>query len=95
MFGLLPGSTVLSDTNNHIETVVTEVETLTVTLGAVTDEGEGVVLEVFLQSRSALDLDLDPTNDAYQKLLTGPVLSFCTKSVSGGFAVSWDLESIP
>lgn len=47
--GLLPGSTILTDTNDDIEAVVTEVETLTVTLGAVADEGKGVVLEVVLE----------------------------------------------
>lgn len=46
LLGLLPGSTALADTDNDIEAVVAEVETLTVTLGAVADEGEGVVLEV-------------------------------------------------
>ena len=58
MFGLLPGSTVLSDTDNDIQTIVTQVETLAVTLGAVTDEGEGIVLEVLLQARSVLGLDV-------------------------------------
>jgi hypothetical protein len=47
--GLLPGSTILTDTNDDIEAVVTEVETLTVTLGAVADKGEGVVLEVAVE----------------------------------------------
>lgn len=43
---LLPAGAVLPHTNNDIEAVVTEVEPLTVALGAVTDESEGVVLEV-------------------------------------------------
>ena len=46
LLGLLPGSTALSDTDNDVETVVTGVERLTVTLGSVTDHGKGVVLEV-------------------------------------------------
>lgn len=48
LYGLLPALTILSDTNNDIETVVTEVKTLTVTLRTVSDQGEGVILEVFL-----------------------------------------------
>lgn len=47
--GLLPGSTILADTDNDVQTLVTEVETLTVTLGAVADQGKGVVLEVLLE----------------------------------------------
>jgi hypothetical protein len=46
--GLLPGLTALSDTDDDVQAVVTEVETLAVALGTVADEGEGVVLEVFL-----------------------------------------------
>ena len=47
--GLLPALAVFSDTNDDVETVVAEVEALAVTLGAVADEGEGVVLEVLLE----------------------------------------------
>jgi hypothetical protein len=47
--GLLPAGAVFSDTNNDVEAVVAEVEALAVTLGAVADEGEGVVLEVLLE----------------------------------------------
>jgi hypothetical protein len=46
LLGLLPGLTILSDTDDDIEAVVAEVEALAVALGAVADEGEGVVLEV-------------------------------------------------
>ena len=46
---LLPGFTVLADTDNDVEAVVTGVETLTVTLRAVTDESKSVVLEVVLE----------------------------------------------
>lgn len=46
--GLLPAGAVFPDTNNDVEAVVAEVEALAVTLGAVADEGEGVVLEVLL-----------------------------------------------
>lgn len=52
LFSLLPRSTVLPHTDNDVETVVTEIETLAVTLRAITDEGEGVVLEVFLAQLS-------------------------------------------
>lgn len=48
--GLLPGSTIFPDTDNDVQAVVAEVEALAVTLGAVADEGHGVVLEVLLQS---------------------------------------------
>lgn len=46
---LLPALAVLADTDNDVETVVAGVETLTVALGAVADESEGVVLEVVLE----------------------------------------------
>jgi len=47
--GLLPRSTILADTDDDIETLVTQVQTLAVALGAITDEGKGVVLEVLLE----------------------------------------------
>lgn len=50
LFSLLPRSTVLPDTDDDVEAVVAEVEALAMALGAVTDQGEGVVLEVFLRS---------------------------------------------
>ena len=46
---LLPGLAALSDTDDDVQAVVTEVETLTVTLGTVADKGEGVVLEVAVE----------------------------------------------
>ena len=46
LLSVLPGLAVLSDTNNDVEAVVTEVKTLAVTLRAVADEGQGVVLKV-------------------------------------------------
>ena len=49
LLGVLPRLAVLSDADDDVETIVTEVETLAVTLGAVADEGESVVLEVVLQ----------------------------------------------
>ena len=49
LHSLFPASTVLSHTDNDIETVVAEVQTLAVALRSVADEGEGVVLEIFLQ----------------------------------------------
>ena len=48
LLGLLPRSAVLPYTDNDVKAVVAEVETLAVALGAVADEGEGVVLEVVL-----------------------------------------------
>jgi hypothetical protein len=46
---LLPAFTVFTDTDDDIETIVAGVQTLTVSLGAVTDESESVVLEVVLE----------------------------------------------
>jgi hypothetical protein len=46
LLGVLPGLSVLSDTDNDVKAVVTEVKTLTVTLRTVTNEGQSVVLEV-------------------------------------------------
>ncbi len=43
---LFPASTVLSHADNHVHAIVAEVEALAVALGAVTNEGEGIVLEV-------------------------------------------------
>jgi hypothetical protein len=48
LHSFLPRSSILSDTNDDIETVVAKVEALAVTLGAVADESEGVILEVVL-----------------------------------------------
>lgn len=49
--GILPRLSVLADTNDDVEAVVTEIKALTVTLRSVANEGEGVVLEVFLIER--------------------------------------------
>jgi hypothetical protein len=46
----LPRGAILSNPNDDVQAVVTEIETLAVALRAVADEGEGVVFEVFLQS---------------------------------------------
>jgi len=46
LLGLLPAGTALSNTDNDVQAVVAKVETLTVTLGAISDQSEGVVLEV-------------------------------------------------
>lgn len=46
--GVLPGLALLSDSDDDVQAVVTQVKTLAVTLGTVADQGEGVVLEVFL-----------------------------------------------
>lgn len=48
LLSLLPGLSVLAHTDDDVEAVVTEVKTLTVTLGSVADQGESVVLEVVL-----------------------------------------------
>jgi hypothetical protein len=46
---LLPRSAVLANTDDDVDSVVAGVESLSVTLGTVTDDSEGVVLEVVLQ----------------------------------------------
>lgn len=46
--GLLPGCTVLSDTNDDIQAIVTEIETLAMALRSVADQGKSIVLEVVL-----------------------------------------------
>ena len=51
--GVVPGLAALSDTNDDVEAVVTEVKTLAVTLGAIADKGQSVVLEVVLETRLA------------------------------------------
>lgn len=58
MDGLLPGGTILADTNDDIEAVVTEVKALAVTLRAVADKGECVVLEVVLYKRKSAHLQI-------------------------------------
>ena len=45
---LFPACAIFPYTNDYIETVVTEIEPLTVTLRAVADEREGIVFEVVL-----------------------------------------------
>lgn len=49
LLGILPGLAVLADTDDDVEAVVTEVEALAVTLRAVSDKGESIVLEVLLR----------------------------------------------
>ena len=51
---LLPAGAVLAHTDDDVQAVVTQVETLAVALRTVTDEGEGVVLEVVLHITSQL-----------------------------------------
>lgn len=48
--GLLPRSTVLSHADDHVEAIVAQVETLAVALGAVANEGEGIIFEIFLDN---------------------------------------------
>lgn len=63
--GILPRLAILADTNDDVDAVVTEVETLAVTLRAVADESESVVLEVVLWEWSlklAINASLKRTN---------------------------------
>ena len=46
---LFPRGAVLSNTDDDIQAIVAEVETLTVALGAVADKGKCVILEVVLR----------------------------------------------
>lgn len=46
---IVPRLSVLAHTNDDVQAVVTEVETLAVTLRTVADQGKGVVLEVLLE----------------------------------------------
>lgn len=54
LHSFLPRCAILSHTDDDIETVVAEIETLAVTLRAVADQGEGVILEVFLPTLSTV-----------------------------------------
>lgn len=48
LFCFFPRGTILSNADDDIQAVVTEVESLAVTLGAIADKGESIVLEIFL-----------------------------------------------
>lgn len=80
---ILPGLALLPHANNDIQAVVTQVEALAVTLGAVADQSEGVVLEVVLLggiNQSACDLIRKKFVFlvgivTHQELLLGPVLT--------------------
>ena len=86
LHGLLPALAVFSDTNDDVETVVAEVEALAVTLGAVADEGEGVVLEVLLEGGQSR-VFAEPLRHwyTYKELLTGPVGALCRHLSAIGF----------
>lgn len=77
LLGVLPGLAVLSDTNDDIEAVVAEVETLAVALRAVADEGQSIVLEVLLQGQlsvtEAWKGQCRFPAVTHQELLLGPV----------------------
>lgn len=77
LFRFFPRGAVLADANDDIQAIVSEIETLTVALGAVADQGEGVVLEVVLRGQSETWVGFaSGSESAYKKLLAGPVLSF-------------------
>lgn len=86
---LLPGSTILADTDDDVHAVVTEVEALAVTLGTVADEGEGVVLEVFLLCLYQYRVPWKrfrcwniEFGGSYMELLARPVGTLCRKVLS-------------
>jgi hypothetical protein len=49
LYGLFPAFAVFTDTDDDVETVVAGVHTLTMSLRAVTNKSEGVVLEIVLE----------------------------------------------
>ncbi len=52
LLGILPRLAALAHADDDVEAVIPQVEALAVALGAVANEGEGVVLEVVLQRKS-------------------------------------------
>ncbi len=52
--------TVLADTDDDVQAVVAEVETLSVTLASVSDQSKSVVLEVLLEKWLAAILSVSP-----------------------------------
>jgi hypothetical protein len=46
---LLPTLTILTDTDNDVKTIITSIQTLAMSLRAVPDKGQGIVLEIVLQ----------------------------------------------
>ncbi len=48
LYCLFPRCAILSHTNYDVETIIAEIQTLPVTLGAVADKSKGVVFEVVL-----------------------------------------------
>lgn len=80
--GLLPRLAVLPYTDNDVQAIVAEVETLTVALRAIADEGKSVVLEVFLAQSLAMrpiEMILVPLRHGltHKKLLLWPVSTLC------------------
>lgn len=71
LYCLFPAGTVLSNTNDDIETVVSKVETLSVSLRTITDQRESVVLEVVLGTRQCKLIIL--LMKTYKELLLRPV----------------------
>lgn len=67
--GILPRLSVFPYANDDVQAVVTEVEALAVTLGAVADQSEGVVLEVVLEGGSQLAHVIPQKARCYRGLL--------------------------
>lgn len=96
--GVFPRLAALPHTDDDVQAIVTQVQTLAVALGAVADEGEGVVLEVVLWELSARRSPWYRTLHGYlcrgmfrpqanafvthQELLLGPILTLCGCGVS-------------
>ena len=54
---LLPTLSTFSNTDNDFQSIVTSVQGLTVSLGTVTDHGEGVVFEVAVDRKGRKEWD--------------------------------------
>jgi hypothetical protein len=96
LLGLLPGLSALSDTDDDVETLVSRVEGLSVTLGSVTNHGERVVLEVAVVLSAAMPWRDGKSNnntaearlDSLLQLVKRPIgplvdLLFCSGKVQG------------
>jgi hypothetical protein len=52
LFGIFPGLAVLSHADDDVQAIIPEIQALSVTLRAVADKGECVILEVVLEEVS-------------------------------------------
>lgn len=96
LLSLLPGFSTLSDTDNDLDTLVSGVEGLTVTLRSVTDHGKGVVLEEADFVSGILGTPLREGGDRENSLLEfveGPVGSLVNDLLGSGKVEGLDTSS--